>query len=104
MSDSIRAGKYRTIEISDDKSVIVVLDDFPCTKLCKSIEVSAVGDNRHNIENCAVMLAMCLNSGFDTVALHEALSKHMESVMQIHDAAMPRWNDPPSREILREEV
>lgn len=73
--DSIRAGEYRTVKI-DDQSTVIVETSGPFSQLRQVLRVSCVGDSMMGAENCAVILAMALNAGVDTMSAHDALSEH----------------------------
>lgn len=79
MKSDIYAGDYRIVGI-DDNTAIIVDTDVPFTALRQLIKVSNVGDSMMNIDNCAMMLAMCLNADMNTMSLHEALIQYSADV------------------------
>lgn len=73
--NSIRAGDYRTVTVSEEATVIVTIDN-PFNQLHQVLKISREGGSMMDTENCAVILAMALNAGLDTQSAHDAFAQY----------------------------
>lgn len=63
----IRAGRHRVVSLGRDKAAIVEIDGT-FTELNQVLVIESPAGERH-AQNCAAMLAHCLNGNFSTYDL-----------------------------------